>query len=109
MEVIISNQKLIILGRIASFDNDETINHISKCKKLAQNEQKNRHNWMGKLIHLELCKKLKFHQTNKWYLNKPESVLKNEMYKILWDYEIRKISKLADCNRGQPEGSLFEV
>ena len=36
-------------------DREETINHIiSDCNKLAQND------WVGKDIHLELCKRLKF-------------------------------------------------
>ena len=26
---------------------------------------------------------------NKWYMHKPESVLENEMQKILWDFEIQ--------------------
>ena len=42
-------------------DRDETINHIiSECSKLAQKEYKTRHNWVGKVIHWEMCKKFKF-------------------------------------------------
>ena len=44
---------------------------------------------MGKLIHRELCKKLKFDHTNKWYKRNPDSVLENETHKILWDFEIQ--------------------
>ena len=37
---------------------DEAINHIiSECCKLAQKEYKTRHDWVGKVIHWELCKK----------------------------------------------------
>ena len=62
-------------------ERDETINHvISECSKLAQKEYKTRHDWVGKMTHWELCKKLKFDQTNKWYMHNPESVLKNEMH-----------------------------
>ena len=43
----------------------------------------------GKVIHWELCKKLKFDHTNKLYMYNPESVLKNEMHKLLWDYDIQ--------------------
>ena len=58
---------------------DETINHIiSKCNKLKQKEYTTRHNWKGKLIHWELCKKLKFDHINKWYIYNLESVLKKE-------------------------------
>ena len=39
-------------------DRDETINHIiSECSKLAQKEYKVRYDWVGKVIHWEMCKK----------------------------------------------------
>ena len=42
-------------------DRDETINNIiSKFSKLASKKYKTRHEWVGKVIHWELCKKLKF-------------------------------------------------
>ena len=44
---------------------------------------------MGKVIHSELCKKLKFDNTNKWYMHNPESILENGTHKILWDFEIQ--------------------
>ena len=50
-------------------EREEMINHIiSKCSKLGQKEYKTRHNWMGKVIHWELCKKLKFDHTNKFII-----------------------------------------
>ena len=71
-------------------DRDETINHIiSECSKLTQKVYKTRHGWMGKVIHRELCKKLKFDHASKWYMHKPESILENETNKILWDFEIQ--------------------
>ena len=70
-------------------DRDKTINHTtSKCSKLMQKKYKKRHNWVGKGIHWELCKKLKFNHTTKWYIHKPESLLKNETHKILKGFEI---------------------
>ena len=37
---------------------NKRINHkISECSKLTHNEYKTRHDWMGKVIHRELCKK----------------------------------------------------
>ena len=51
-------------------DRDETINHIiSECSKSAQKEYKSRHDWVGKMIHWEMCKKFKFDYTNKWYMH----------------------------------------
>ena len=39
-------------------DRDETINHIiSECSKLAQKEYKATHDWVGKVIHWEMCRK----------------------------------------------------
>ena len=38
-------------------DRDETIHHIiSECSKLVQKEYKTRHDWVGKVIHWEMCK-----------------------------------------------------
>ena len=50
---------------------------ISDCSKLKQKEYKNRHNWVGKVIHWEL----KFDQTNKLYMHHPERALKNGIHK----------------------------
>ena len=48
---------------------NETINEIiSKCNKLVHKEFKTRHDSVGKMIHWELCKKLKFDHTTKWQL-----------------------------------------
>ena len=47
-------------------DRDETIHHIiSECNKLAQKEYKTRHDWVGNVIHWEICKKFIFDHTNK--------------------------------------------
>ena len=66
------------------FRGDELVNDImSEFQKLAQKECETRYHYLEKLIHWELCKKLKFDHTNKWEINKPESVLENETRKIL--------------------------
>ena len=70
-------------------ERNETVNPIiSKCSKLTQKEYKTSHDWVGKVIHWELCKKLVFDHTTKWYMQKSESVLENETHKILWAFEI---------------------
>ena len=48
---------------------------------------KTRLDWVEKIIHWELYKKLKFDHTNKWYMHKPESVLENGTHKGPWDFE----------------------
>ena len=68
---------------------NETCNHISEFRKLAKMECKNRHSWARKVIPWKLSKKPKFLPTDKWYINKPESVLENETHEILWDFEIQ--------------------
>ena len=71
-------------------DRDETINHIiSECSKLAQKEYKVRHDWAGKMIHWEMCKKFKFNHTNKWYMHSLAPVLENDTHKLLWDFNIQ--------------------
>ena len=62
---------------------------ISECNKQAQRECKASYEWAGKVIHRELCKKLKYVHTTAWYLHKSESVLLNEMHNILLDFEIQ--------------------
>ena len=70
-------------------DRDENINQIiSECSKLAQKEYKTRHNWVDKVIHLDMCKKFKFNYTNKWYMHNPTPVLENYTHKLLWDFDI---------------------
>ena len=44
---------------------------------------------MGKLIHTELPKQLKFNLATQWYMHKPESVQEDEKHKILWDFDIQ--------------------
>ena len=69
---------------------DETVNHIiSECSKLAQKEYKRRHDWFGKRIHWEVCRKNGIEVKPKWYEHQPEAVQENERYKILWDFNIQ--------------------
>ena len=71
-------------------DRDETINHIiSECSKLAQKEYKARQDWMGKVIHWEMCKKFKFDHANKWYMHNAAPVLEKDTHKLLWDFDIQ--------------------
>ena len=62
------------------------IRYKSECSKLAQKEYNTKHDWVGKVIHMELCKKLKFYLTNKQFMHNPESVLHNETHNILCDF-----------------------
>ena len=65
-------------------DRDETINHIiSECSKLAQKEYKARYDWVGKVNHLEMCRKFQFDHTNKRYMLNPAPVQENDMHKLL--------------------------
>ena len=71
-------------------ERDETINHmISEYRELTQREYKTRHDWVGKVVHWELCKKLKFNYTTKWYMYKSESILVNETRKILLEFKMQ--------------------
>ena len=81
---------LIVSSLSLCGDWDETINHIiSECGKLAQKEYKARPNWLGKVIHWEMCRKFQFDHTNKWYMHNPAPVLENDSHKLLWDFNIQ--------------------
>ena len=71
-------------------DRDATINHIiSECSKLTQKEYKARHDWVGKVIHWEICRKFQFDHTNKWYMHNPAPGLENDLHKLPWDFNIQ--------------------
>ena len=55
---------------------------------MAQKEYKTRYDWVGKVIHWEICKKFKFDHTNKWYMHNVAPVLENDIHKLLWDFDI---------------------
>ena len=60
-----------------------------ECSKLVQKEYKARHDWVGKVIHKEMCRKFQFDHTNKWYMHNPAPVLENDSHKLLWDFNIQ--------------------
>ena len=68
---------------------DETINYkvIEYCK-LSQKQHNTRHDRVGKVIHWEMCKRMKFDHTTK-YMHKPESILENDTRKILRNFVIQ--------------------
>ena len=71
-------------------DKDETFIHIiNECSKLVQKRVKDKTWLSGKGDPLELCNKNNFDHTNKWYMHNPESLLKNKMHKVLWDFELQ--------------------
>ena len=59
---------------------------VSGCSKLAQ---KDRHDNLGKTRHWKLARKCNFEAGDKWYEHELESVLENEDYEILWDFNIQ--------------------
>ena len=68
---------------------DKTINRItSECSRLTQREYKTRGDCVGRMIHCELCKRLKFKHPTKWCINQTESDQENETDKNLWDFKI---------------------
>ncbi len=76
----------------------ETIDHVSECSKLTQKEYKTRHEWVGKLINRETCKKFKFDPTNKWCMHNPAPVLENNTRKLLCDFDIH-LDQLISARR----------
>ena len=74
-------------------DRDETINHIiSECSKLAQKEYKARHDWVGKVIHWEMCKIVEIAVTADHTINLKESEKKDNYLDLA--RELKKLSNM---------------
>ena len=58
-------------------------------QQISTEKYSTRYDGVGKVIQWEMCKKFKFDHTNKCYMHNPSSVLENETYKILWDFDIQ--------------------
>ena len=54
-----------------------------KRQQTSKKEYKSRCDWLGKVIHWELYKRLKFDHNNKWYMYKQESLVENDTHEIL--------------------------
>ena len=67
----------------------KSIDVVSGCSKLAQKEYKRRHDNLGKIVHWKLARKCNFEAGDKWHEHEPESVLENEDYKLLQDFNIQ--------------------
>ena len=81
-------------------DRDKTINHItSECSKLVQEKSKTRHDWVGKVIHGEMCKKFKVDHTNKSYMYNPAPVLENDTLDVVWRVETTQTTALLRTAR----------
>ena len=69
---------------------DETINHlISECSKMAQREYKHRHDWVGRRIHWDICRKFGIQASGKWYNHEQENAVENDTCKVLRGFTIQ--------------------
>ena len=76
------------------FDRDETVNYkINECSKLAPKEYKYRYDRVGKVIHWELCKKLKFHQTKNSICSNQKLSLKMRRIKFSVTFKHKQITQ----------------
>ena len=57
--------------------------------QISTKKNKTGHEWAGKVIHWELCKRVKFDSTITWYMKKSESDLEKETHRIFWDFKIQ--------------------
>ena len=67
-------------------------------QKISTEECKTKHDWVGKVIHWEMCKKFKIVYSNKWYMHNLTSVFENDTHKLLWDFDIQ-IDHLISARR----------
>ena len=52
--------------------------HNKRMQQISTEIYKIRHDWVGKVILWEMCKKFKFDHANKWYIHNPDPVLEND-------------------------------
>ena len=105
-EPVVLKQNLIISNKIASVDCVEAeMKWLINNKRMQQTNTKEVQDlpdWVGKLIHWKLCKRVKFDHTTKGLMHKSESVLENQTHKILQDFEVRT-NDLAPTGRSDLE------
>jgi len=67
----------------------ESIEHIvAGCPLMAQTVYLARHNAITSAIHWCLCGSYGFQRSDRWWQHKPEPVLENDSFKILYDFNI---------------------
>ena len=89
-------------------DRDETINHIiDGFSKLAQKEYKTRHDYVGMVILRELCKKLKFDHTIKWYMHNAGFVRENETQETPEILKYKWITKYQPSDKTEEKENLL--
>ena len=52
--------------------------------------------WVGKVIHWEMCKKLKFDHINKWYIHTDHLISARRPYLIIINNKRKRICKIVD-------------
>ena len=68
----------------------ETLSRIvSECSKLAQRENKRRHDNVARMVHWKLCQEFSLEKSEKWYLHNPQTVSENVNHKLIWDMNIQ--------------------
>ena len=71
-------------------DREEIINLIiSECSKLAQEEYKARHDWVGKVIHSEMCKKIWIWPCQQMVYAQPSTCPRKWHAQLQWDFDIQ--------------------
>ena len=67
-------------------------------QQISTKEYKTWNDWVGSVL-LKLCKKMKFDHTNEGYMHNPESVLENEMHKLLWILRHKRTTLILPDNQ----------
>ena len=79
----------------------ETITHLlSGCDNLARKEYIERHDNVGRYVHMKVCNYYSISTPSNWYLHKPKDVIICKMVEIVWNQVI-----LTDrpCGANKPD------
>ena len=77
------------LCRMCGERGETVLQVICECKRLAQRENKRRHDTVAKLVHSKLCERHNLERKEKWYVHCPEGVVEDDDAKLIWDIYIQ--------------------
>ena len=62
---------------------------VWKTQKAVNNNNNTKHDWVGKVIRWDMCKKFKFDHSNKCFMHNPEFLVENVTHKLHCDFKIQ--------------------
>ena len=62
---------------------------VTGCSRCVQKEYEGRLKNLGNIIHWKVAENYNFEVKDNWYVHEHKSVAENELYKVLWNFNIQ--------------------